>query len=63
MLRINKNSETENVLRELEKIKKQLICAHSEFNNACDDLRIKAAVFRLCELEARRDLVLKEIRK
>jgi hypothetical protein len=48
---------------ELDRIKTQIYCATNEFNNISDELQIKAAIFRLCELEARRDLIIRGARK
>lgn len=63
MLIENINKYKNDPFRELEKVKRQLFYAENEFNNVCGDLQVKAAIFRLCELEARRDLIIKEVRK
>lgn len=62
MLNVCKDKNQYDELNEFEKIKYQIYCANNEFNNASDELQIKAAVFRLCELEARRDLILKRLK-
>lgn len=49
-------------LKEFEKINIRLMCARSEFNNATDPLMIKASIFRLNELEARRDIIIRAVR-
>ena len=48
---------------ELDRIKAELYCAANEFNNVSDELQVKAAIFRLCELEARRDMIIRGVRK
>ncbi len=48
---------------ELDRIKAELYCATNEFNNVSDELQVKAAIFRLCELEARRDMIIRGVRK
>ena len=48
---------------ELDRIKAEIYCAVNEYNNVSDELQVKAAIFRLCELEARRDLIIRGVRK
>ncbi len=50
-------------INELDRIKTEIYCAVNEFNNVSDELQVKAAIFRLCELEARRDLIIRGVRK
>ncbi len=50
-------------IKEFEKISLQLFCAENEFKNATKPLEIKASIFRLNELEARRDMILNIIRR
>ena len=50
-------------INELDRIKNEIYCAVNEFNNVSDELQVKAAIFRLCELEARRDLIIRGDRK
>ncbi len=63
MFNFYKDKSEYNPVTEFERIKNQLICAENEFENAVDKTHIKAAIFRLCELEARRDMVLNKIRR
>lgn len=48
---------------ELDRIKAEIYCATNEFNNVSDELQVKAVIFRLCELEARRDMIIRGVRK
>lgn len=63
MQNIFKTKSGSDLSTELERIKAQIRCATNEFNNVSDELQVKAAIFRLCELEARRDLIIRSVRK
>lgn len=62
MLKMYNQKNQYDIFNEFEKIKIQLYCANNEFNNATDELQIKAAIFRICELEARRDFALRRLK-
>ncbi len=51
------------ILDEFEKVKMQIYCANNEFNNVTQKLQIQAVIFRMNELESRRDLILKQIKE
>lgn len=57
-----KSGNDYNIFAELEKIKIRIYCAYNEFDNVTDQLQIQAAIFRINELEARRDFILKQIK-
>lgn len=62
MIRYKATKNKNDLQEELEKIKIGYQSACSEFNNVCDELHINAAIFRLCELETRRSIILKQLR-
>ena len=63
MMSFLKKRDAVAIIDELEQIKSQLHCADNEFNNAIDELDIKAAIFRLCELEVRQSIILDKMRR
>ena len=60
VLKIKNSSDS---INELDRIKTEIYCATNEFNTVSDELQVKAAIFRLCDHEARRDLIIRSVRK
>ena len=48
--------------REYKKIRKELLCAQSEFDLAETELEIETAIFRLNELEARQRILIERLK-